>query len=492
MTRTRRSALLAACSLCAALLSGCVEAYLTVPAAPTGLTATGLGALPPEQDRIVLAWQPAAGAGIYFVYRSADGAAFPFLAETVYAEYVDTRIDPETPYSYRVTAAAALDRGRESPASAVVQGQSSHLFQWSSISPNVPQNAGNVGFDFDREASGAPDLYYAYADASLAESVITVLRYDRSLENPVWAALGDPFGAVDGTKEGAVALAVSGHTAYAAYRDAVSGTAVVVKYTETADDARNRGGFLTVSATAGAPAIPAAPSLSLAVFQGIPCLVYLDAGGLLRVARAGTVWEALGGAVSANPAEAPLLVASGTVLILAYRDLGADASAAGLADDTVRVARWDGSAFAEILSAPEAGPFSLDAAGDRLLLAVVRLPDGGIVTRLYDGSAWSTLLPEIPGLPTADSVAASLGRVPCVLYQDEASRKTGVRTYAAGAWSAVSTETEPGDPPSSEWINTSSSVTGLALASQGAFLYAAYRVPSLAGGTAQSSLKAYE
>ncbi|WP_423218586.1 fibronectin type III domain-containing protein [Syntrophothermus lipocalidus] len=70
----------------------------TPPAAPTGLTATAAG------RNISLTWSGSAGAASYVIQRSTDGASFSQIAEVTVTSYLDSALDWNTTYYYRVFA----------------------------------------------------------------------------------------------------------------------------------------------------------------------------------------------------------------------------------------------------------------------------------------------------------------------------------------------------------------------------------------------------
>ncbi len=118
----------------AVFLTSCLDIY--APAgAPTGVSATT-----GEEDRIVISWESTERTAFYSIYRSdTEDGDYAFIGSTSQTSYIDTDVDPEVEYWYRV---ASVPFSAESPysvaevLSAPVKGDSIHIFSWS-ISPLV-------------------------------------------------------------------------------------------------------------------------------------------------------------------------------------------------------------------------------------------------------------------------------------------------------------------------------------------------------------------
>jgi len=80
---------------------------------PAGLTATDRSA-----TAIALAWFPVAGARVYTVYRSVDGATFTRAGQVEGPSFADAGLQPRTTYIYQV---AAVFESGEGPVSTVVR-----------------------------------------------------------------------------------------------------------------------------------------------------------------------------------------------------------------------------------------------------------------------------------------------------------------------------------------------------------------------------------
>lgn len=86
-----------------AFVEGSVNALPTAPQAPTGISGT------PQPDRVSLSWKPSATADSYTVYR--DGAQVGSSTATTFA---DAGLQPDTAYTYEVTASNAVGTSAKS------------------------------------------------------------------------------------------------------------------------------------------------------------------------------------------------------------------------------------------------------------------------------------------------------------------------------------------------------------------------------------------
>jgi hypothetical protein len=133
------------------------------PAAPTGLTATPMGA-----NNITLSWTLSAGAATYDVYRSVGacpgGAFTPIATGVVGTTYADTTVSGGTTYSYRVTARAAdnCESGNSNCSSATATGSCT----------NAPSFAGLQGVASSGQSACGLDLAWSAGTVNCGSAVV--------------------------------------------------------------------------------------------------------------------------------------------------------------------------------------------------------------------------------------------------------------------------------------------------------------------------------
>ena len=144
-----------------------------------------------ETDQIIISWNKVAGAGVYHIYRSAEGDRnYIYLDSTSATSYIDVEIDFAVTYWYKIQAADPTGR-IETALSEPVTGIAEHIYEWdtSIISSGIS--------GLETAVDDARNIF-AVTPGSGGETPLTVYTEN---EEENWEQLGDPVGGLLSSNE---------------------------------------------------------------------------------------------------------------------------------------------------------------------------------------------------------------------------------------------------------------------------------------------------
>lgn len=418
-------------------------------AAPEAISATT-----EELDKIVLSWDEIEKADIYYIYRSgSEDGDFEYYGFTYAGTFTDTKIAPEIPYWYTVTA-SDLETDNESPRSDPVEGNSDHEYAWSqAVTAGTGAARQRLTLDTAPDSLseiGTAPAYLGYA-ADDETGSITVSKY-----NPTTGAF-DPLSGAVGTTDVDLPrtfdIRAYNDTVYLAYSDkGLGGKVTVQSYTATA-------GTWQIIGEEGFSSGTDARYVSVDIDPGTGTVYvgYIDSSGF-EVRNSGDLF-ASAPITSADPDTSALIEFDGASLRYAYEDedtntieAASTAAATGvnLRDgyidftagspsemyiayytDKLYVKRFNGSDWSTDLTPPGISAsissasvslayWDLDPTdGDPGDLYLYYSDDGGGfgaagIVKKYDGSDWTTL----PGSEDTESIATAPTEIELETYRN--------------------------------------------------------------------------